>query len=125
MGWRDWFRTRAPLSEETSIVISEEVESPEPTFEEMQHQRMLEAEALFSQPESSEDTVQSIDAPYDASHAEVEALLESEVGEAFTHLDEVEVVDVAALEDPYETAIVEGDLPSPVRFDEAENDASV
>lgn len=127
MGLRDWFRKTSPSMQDEDASKRVEVDDaqPEQTFAEMQQRRMLEAEALFEQHEATEEAPDSIEAPYDASQTEVTELFNNEVGEAFTHLDEVDVVDVADLDDPYEAAVVEGDLPSPVTFDESENGASV
>ena len=127
MGLRDWFRKTSPSMQDEDASKRVEVDDaqPEQTFAEMQQRRMLEAEALFEQHEATEEAPDSIEAPYDASQTEVTELFNTEVGEAFTHLDEVDVVDVADLDDPYEAAVVEGDLPSPVTFDESENGASV
>ena len=45
--------------------------------------------------------------------------------ESFSHVDEVDVVDVASFDDPYLHASIEGDVPEAVIFDEDENPSSV
>ena len=63
-------------------------------------------------------------APYDASDAETDELF-TEGGESFTNADELEIDDVAALEDPYLSASIEGDVPETVVFEDEEKERSV
>jgi hypothetical protein len=124
MGLRDWFRKSTsgrPTAEDNEpSSVAEEPFSH--TFEEMQAQRANEALSLFDEhDEISEPTAPAIEAPYDAGQAEPEALLADDMGEAFTHADEVHIKDVNELDDPYLQATVEGDVPEPVRLEEGEN----
>lgn len=92
------------------------------TFEEMQAQRADEALSLFEEHDDlPASSAPAIEAPYDAGRAEPEALLADDMGEAFTHVDEVHIEDVNELDDPYLQATVEGDVPEPVRLEEGEN----
>ena len=51
----------------------------------------------------------------------METLLEEGPGDAFTHIDEVAIEDVASLEDPLAHAFIEGDVLQTVVFEDAEN----
>lgn len=124
MGLRDWFRkstSRRPtvVDDEPSSMTEEPFSH---TFEEMQAQRAGEALSLFEEHDDiPASSAPAIEAPYDAGGAEPEALLADDMGEAFTHVDEVHIEDVNELDDPYLQATVEGDVPEPVRLEEGEN----
>ena len=126
MGLRDWFKSgssseKTPGDEGTTV--DEELLQAE-AFAELQASKTDEALSLFSQEDvvPSEETL--VAAPYDAGDASLEDLL-TEERESFTHADEVDVVDVASLDDPYLQASIEGDVPEAVVFDEDENPPSV
>lgn len=124
MGLRDWFRKstsgRPTVADDEPSSVTEEPFSH--TFEEMQAQRADEALSLFDEHDEAPSTPPpAIEAPYDAGQAEPEALLADDMGEAFTHADEVLIEDVNELDDPYLQATVEGDVPQPVRLEEGEN----
>ena len=125
MGLRDWFR-KTPASSPSEVDDGSAVDGvlEARTFAELQAQRAEEALSLFEEHEVEvvEDT--AVEAPYDAGQADLEALLTDDIGQAFTHIDEVEIDDVNDLEDPYLEASVEGDVPQPVRFEEGENPVS-
>ena len=129
MGLRDWFRKSGSLeqigeaeSNETALDGDGEVE-----FAALQERRMKEAMTLLDALEDTVEEERLVEAPYDASEADVASLREEGHGmdDAFTHADEVVIEDVAALDDPYESAVVEGDLPQPVVLEGDENPASV
>jgi hypothetical protein len=127
MGLRKWFRkstanpSEAPSSPDDVTAEAENAAA----FAVLQEQRASEALTLLDATEDIEEEPPVVEAPYDASEADVATLLENEADEAFTHLDEVTIDDVAVLDDPYETATVEGDLPQPVVLGESENIGSV
>ncbi|MGB1679266.1 MAG: hypothetical protein ACPHFV_04395 [Poseidonia sp.] len=108
-----------------NVSQADEEEEHRRAFETLQHARAMEAQDLFEQEEHVGEEKAAVDAPYDAGQTEVEALLDEEEGTSFTNVDEVEIADVSALDDPYESARVEGDLPATVSFEDEENDASV
>ena len=126
MGLRDWFKSGSSIEKtpgDQAATVDEELLQAE-AFAELQASKTDEALSLFSEKDvvPSEETL--VAAPYDAGDASLEDLL-TEEGESFTHADEVEVVDVASLDDPYLQASIEGDVPEAVVFDEDENAASV
>ena len=125
MGLRDWFRSAVskpgPTAEETAREVPADDEQ---AFATLQDLRAEEALSLFEEEEPLTETTAPLDAPYDASQAQADDLLD-EHEESFTHIDEVSIEDVNDLEDPYLTAIVEGDVPEAVVFDGDENQASV
>lgn len=127
MGLRDWFRKRTPSAEPATENVSQtdKEEDHRRAFEALQHARAMEAQDLFEQEEHVDEEYTAVDAPYDAGQTEVEALLDEEEGTSFTNVDEVEIADVSTLEDPYESARIEGDLPAAVTFEDEENEASV
>lgn len=125
MGWRDWFTSSAnkPHSEQ------EEREEAAPTqdaeaFAALQDVKAAEALSLFDEEEDESMPSIALEAPYDASDARVDDLL-NETEESFTHRDEVSIKDVSELEDPYLTATIEGDVPETVVFDDDENPSAV
>ena len=79
---------------------------------------------MFEEDEAPSPEEAAVAAPYDAGDASLDDLLKDE-GESFTHVDEVDIIDVASLEDPYLQASIEGDLPEPVVFQDDENPPSV
>ena len=125
MGWRDWFTSSSnKLHSE-----QEEREEAAPTqdaeaFAALQDKKMAEALSLFDEEEEQPTPSTALEAPYDASDARVDDLL-AEAEESFTHRDEVSIADVSELEDPYMTAIIEGDVPETVVFDDDENPPAV
>lgn len=126
MGLRDWFKSAVsttPPSPPNEPTVDEEAIQRK-AFAKLQQAKTDEARSLFDDTEMAPEEEATVAAPYDASDASVEDLMGLE-DESFTHLDEVEVVDVTSLEDPYLRATVEGDISQAVNFGEEENDPSV
>ena len=92
----------------------------EEAFAALQDMKTAEALSLFEEDEPQEVPANVLEAPYDASDASVDDLLE-EREESFTHQDEVSIADVNELEDPYLAARIEGDVPEAVVFDDEGN----
>ena len=125
VGLRDWFRkTPASSPSELEDGSADDVASEARTFAELQAQRAEEALSLFEEHEVEAADDEIVEAPYDAGKADLEALMSEDIGQTFTHIDEVEIDDVNDLDDPYLEASVEGDVPQPVRFEEGENPVS-
>jgi len=127
MGLRDWFKSKSSKMDEpdlsTSLEEQEEVE--EEAFSQLQATKTAEALSLFEEEEETTPPISAtVAAPYDAGDAELTDL-SAEDHESFTHVDEVEIVDVASLDDPYLQASIEGDVPESVVFEDDENPASV
>ena len=125
MGWRDWFTSSADK------VHSEEREREGATakqdaeaFAALQDMKTAEALSLLDEEEEQPTPSIALEAPYDASDARMDDLL-NEAEESFTHRDEVSIADVSELEDPYLTATIEGDVPETVVFDDDENSPAV
>ena len=126
MGIRDWFKSGSldKKSEDTEASALEEETQQKEAFAELQDAKTDEALSLFDEEETPQQEEVMVAAPYDAGDASLEDLL-AEEDESFTHVDEVDVVDVASLDDPYLKASIEGDVPEPVVFNEDENSPSV
>ena len=126
MGIRDWFKSGSSdkKSEDTEASALEEEAQQKEAFAELQDAKTGEALSLFDEEETPQQEEVMVAAPYDAGDASLEDLL-AEGDESFTHVDEVDVVDVASLDDPYLKASIEGDVPEAVVFDEDENSPSV
>ena len=125
MGLRDWFTS----SSTTTPSGEEETEETTPTqdaeaFAALQEKKVAEALSLFEEEEPQGRPSTVLEAPYDASEASVDDLL-NEDEESFTHHDEVSIADVSELEDPYLSATIEGDIPETVVFDDGENSPAV
>ena len=126
MGWRDWFTSssKKPQSEqegrEEETTSTQEAEA----FAALQDMKTAEALSLFEEEEDETTPSIALEAPYDASDAGVDDLL-NETEESFTHRDEVSIEDVSELGDPYLTATIEGDVPKTVVFDDDENPSAV
>lgn len=129
MGLRDWFRKSVSPDQPDDATSTEEGHKGETEveFAALQERRMKEALTLLDAVEDIVEEERLVEAPYDASEADVASLREEGHGmdDAFTHVDEVVIEDVAALDDPYESATVEGDLPQTVKFEGDENPRSV
>ena len=129
MGLRDWFRKSVSPDQPDDAANTEESHEGETEveFAALQERRMKEALTLLDAVEDTVEEERLVEAPYDASEADVASLREEGHGmdDAFTHVDEVVIEDVAALDDPYESATVEGDLPQTVKFEGDENPRSV
>ena len=125
MGLRDWFTSSSKNPKSAEREAEEDTASEdEQAFAALQNAKTEEALSLFEEDEPEEASQVALDAPYDASGADVEDLL-TEGEESFTHRDEVSIADVSDLEDPYLTATVVGDVPEAVVFDDEENDTAV
>ena len=125
MGLRDWFTssTDDPKTEQSESEAGASAQD-EQAFAALQDMKTEEAFSLFEEDDPAETSQVVLDAPYDASGADVDDLLD-EAEESFTHHDEVSIADVSELEDPYLTATIEGDLPETVVFDDDENSPAV
>ena len=126
MGLRDWFMSgkhRAMSTEEKEASSAAE-EDEAVAFAQLQATRTSEAAALFDEQEPEEAPLVAIEAPYDASEALAEDLL-LDGDDSFTHVDEVEITDVEALEDHLLGASIEGDIPESVVFESDEKSSSV
>ncbi len=126
MGLRDWFKSGSSdkkIEDAEASALKEEAQH-KAAFAELQDAKTDEALSLFDEEEAPPQEQMLVASPYDAGDASVEDLL-AEEDESFTHVDEVDVVDVASLEDPYLKASIEGDVPVAVVFDEDENSPSV
>ena len=126
MGLRDWFKSISSGGDEDDASDnSDDNEAAEKqAFATLQATRTTEALSLFEEDDPGPVAVEAVEAPYDASEADLDDLL-SEVEESFTHVDEVEIADVTDLDDPYMDATIDGDLPQPVVFDDEEKTGSV
>ena len=127
MGLRDWFKSKSsnPDEPDPSTSLEEQEEVEEEAFSQLQATKTAEALSLFEEEEEASPPVSAVvAAPYDAGDAELTDLSVEE-HESFTHVDEVEIVDVASLDDPYLQASIEGDVPESVVFEDDENPASV
>lgn len=126
MGLRDWFTSakhRATSTQEKENPSAAE-EDEAVAFAQLQATRTSEAAALFDEQEPGEAPSVAIEAPYDASEALAEDLL-SDGDQSFTHVDEVEITDVGALDDHLLGAFIEGDIPESVVFEGDEKSGSV
>ena len=125
MGLRDWFTSSSKNSKSAEREAEDDTASEDKqAFVALQNAKTVEALSLFEEDEPEEASQIVLDAPYDASGADVEDLL-TEGEESFTHRDEVSIADVSDLEDPYLTATIVGDVPEAVVFDDEENDTAV
>ena len=127
MGLRDWFKSMSsnPDEPDPSTSLEEQEEVEEEAFSQLQATKTAEALSLFEEEEETPPPVSAVvAAPYDAGDAELTDLSVKE-HESFTHVDEVEIVDVASLDDPYLQASIEGDVPESVVFEDDKNPASV
>ena len=127
MGLRDWFKSKSsnPDEPDPSTSLEEQEEVEEEAFSQLQATKTAEALSLFEEEEETPPPASAVvAAPYDAGDAELTDLSAKE-HESFTHVDEVEIVDVASLDDPYLQASIEGDVPESVVFEDDENPASV
>ena len=125
MGWRDWFtssadRVHSEEEEREGATANQDAEA----FAALQDMKTAEALLLLDEEEEQPTPSIALEAPYDASDAGVDDLL-NEAEESFTHRDEVSISDVSELEDPYLTATIEGDVPETVVFDDDENSPAV
>lgn len=129
MGLRNWFNLAfGQRQAEKEFAADEEMIPEEKTssFADVQQIRAAEALALFEEgDEPRELAMQAVNAPYDASEAEIQDLLSDEPTPSFTHKDEVTIEDVSKFEDPYENAIIEGDISQVVDLGDLENTSSV
>lgn len=126
MGLRDWFKSDSSNKKTRPVeapLVDEDIPQEE-AFAELQEAKTNEALSLFDEEEPPAVVEALVAAPYDAGEASFDDLM-AEEDESFTHVDEVDIVDVASLDDPYLQATVEGDVPEAVVFDEDENSTSV
>ena len=126
MGLRDWFTSKPSHKGEDFDADAEagDTANDRKAFAAVQAAKASEAMSLLNEEDTGPVPDLHITAPYDASDAEIDDLL-TEEHEVFTHIDEVEVKDVAAFDDPYLSATIEGDVPEMVVFDDEEKGPSV
>lgn len=126
MGLRDWLKSKFSSGDEDGTDgDGADMEAAEKrAFAALQANKTTEALSLFDEDDPDLVAAEAVEAPYDASEAGLDDLL-SEVEESFTHLNEVDIADVTELDDPYVDAVIEGDLPQPVVFDDEEKTGSV
>ena len=126
MGLRDWFKPKPsqPDVEVDSTSTAEALADDEEAFAKVRAAKATEALSLFDEDDPLPAAERPIVAPYDAGEAGTDELF-TEEGESFTNVDELEIDDVGELEDPYLSAIVEGDLPETVIFGDEEKGRSV
>lgn len=118
MGFRNWLRSTFGSKEvlpEPSLNETPHSDEVQQNFSDVQKLRSEEALALFGEPdEIQESPTEVVKAPYDASEADANDLLNEEQNPSFTHADEVIIEDVSDIEDPYENAKIEGDISETV-----------
>ena len=126
MGLRDWFKPKPsqPDVEVDSTTTAETLANDEEAFAKVRAAKATEALSLFDEDDPLPAAERPIVAPYDAGEAGTDELF-TEGGESFTNVDELEIDDVGELEDPYLSAIVEGDIPETVVFGDEEKGRSV
>ena len=126
MGLRDWFKsiTSSGDEDDASDKSADNEAAEKQAFATLQATRTTEALSLLEEDDPDPVAVEAVDAPYDASEADLDDLL-SEVEESFTHVNEVEIADVTDFDDPYMDATIDGDLPQPVVFGDEEKTGSV
>lgn len=126
MGLRDWFFSKRsqPVSDSDSNSPADALADDTEAFANVRAAMATEAQSLFDEDDPLPTPEHSVVAPYDASDAETDELF-TEGRESFTNADELEIDDVAALEDPYLSASIEGDVPETVVFEDEEKERSV
>lgn len=126
MGLRDWFTSKPsqPVVKADSSSPAEALVDDKEAFAKLQAAKATEALSLFDEDDPLPKAEHPIVAPYDASEADTDELF-AEGSESFTNIDELEIDDVGELDDPYLSAIVEGDVPETVVFDDEEKGRSV
>ena len=120
MGKRSWLdRIFGAKSEMVEAEGEDEDEQLIEEFNEVLDTFEREAESLFEDDEPHPQ-IKPIDVAtpeYDVGEVTVDAILDDEEMSNFTNENEVEIVDVAELDDPLEVAEVLGDIPTTVEFD--------
>ena len=126
MGLRDWFTSKPsqPVVKEDPTSTAEALAEDKEAFAKVRAAKATEALSLFDEDDPLPTPERTVVGPYDASEADTDELF-AEGSESFTNVDELEIDDVEALEDPYLSAIVEGDVPETVVFDDEEKGQSV
>ena len=126
MGLRDGFTSKPsqPVVKEDPTSTAEALAEDKEAFAKVRAAKATEALSLFDEDDPLPKPERTVVAPYDASEADTDELF-AEGSESFTNVDELEIDDVEALEDPYLSAIVEGDVPETVVFDDEEKGQSV
>ena len=126
MGLRDWFTSKPsqPVVKADPTSTAEALAEDKEAFAKVRAAKATEALSLFDEDDPLPKPERTVLAPYDASEADTDELF-AEGSESFTNVDELEIDDVEALEDPYLSAIVEGDVPETVVFNDEEKGQSV
>jgi len=128
MSLRD--RLRQFFSGQPTIEKDQSEEEQDNDLVEQFHERieMFEqsAEELFEIDDepSNEEEIEVATPEYDVGEVRIEEALLSEEMEDFSQTNEIEIHDVSELDDPYEHATIDGDLPQPIDFDEMNTTAT-
>jgi hypothetical protein len=128
MSLRD--RLRQFFSRQPTIDEDETEEEQDKELVEQFHERieMFEqsAEELFETDEeaSDEEHIEVATPEYDVGEVKIEEALLSEELEDFSQTNEIEILDVSELDDPYEHATIDGDIPQSIDFDEMNTSAT-
>ena len=128
MSLRD--RLRQFFSRQPTIDEDETEEEQDKELVEQFHERieMFEqsAEELFETDEepSKEEDIEVATPEYDVGEVKIEEALLSEELEDFSQTNEIEILDVSELDDPYEHATIDGDIPQSIDFDEMNTTAT-
>ncbi len=128
MSLRD--RLRQFFSGQPTIEKDQSEEEQDNELVEQFHERieMFEqsAEELFEIDDepSNEEEIEVATPEYDVGEVRIEEALLSEEMEDFSQTNEIEIHDVSELDDPYEHATIDGDLPQPIDFDEMNTTAT-
>lgn len=128
MSLRD--RLRQFFSRQPTIDEDETEEEQDKELVEQFHERieMFEqsAEALFETDDepSNEEDIEVATPEYDVGEVKIEETLLSDDLEDFSQTNEIEILDVSELDDPYEHATIDGDIPQSIDFDEMNTTAT-
>lgn len=119
------FFSRQPTFEENGIEEEQDKELVEQFHERIEIFEQS-AEELFEADDepSSEDNIEVATPEYDVGEVRIEEALLSEELEDFSQTNEIEILDVSELDDPYEHATIDGDLPQSIDFDEMNTTAT-
>lgn len=123
-------RLRQFFSRQPTIDEDETEEEQDKELVEQFHERieMFEqsAEALFETDDepSNEEDIEVATPEYDVGEVKIEETLLSDDLEDFSQTNEIEILDVSELDDPYEHATIDGDIPQSIDFDEMNTTAT-
>jgi uncharacterized protein YdiU (UPF0061 family) len=123
-------RLRQFFSRQPTIDEDETEEEQDKELVEQFHERIetfeQSAEELFETDEepSDEEHIEVATPEYDVGEVKIEEALLSEELEDFSQTNEIEILDVSELDDPYEHATIDGDIPQSIDFDEMNTTAT-